>query len=131
MGTYWSKFLRTFASAEVAVVTVGLTALNEASHTIADLKVFTLGSINAVLAGISAVALARAGVVATSPLGKSIAQTFQVFGTGVVTIQVADWTNAAAVTVASQFGWLAIASAGAGLLSFLTLEKSPPVTQPE
>jgi len=127
MNRLWTKFFRTFASAEVAVLVVGMTALNAASHTLNDAKTFVLGSINAVVAALAAVILAHFNLVTTTPLGMAFAQFCQVLGAGVATLGLVDLTNAAAVTLGSQFGWLLVAATGSGLLSFLTIAKAAPV----
>jgi hypothetical protein len=117
-----TRFIRTFASAEIAVVSVGIAALNT-THTAGDAKVFILGTIAALIAATAAYLLALADVVATSPIGKAVAQALQVFGAGVATLTVADLTNAAALNTGRSAGWLLVAAAGSGLLSLLTLAK--------
>jgi hypothetical protein len=117
-----TRFVRTFASSEVAVVSVGVAALN-GTRSAGDAKAFVLGTIASLVAASSAYVLAVAGLVASSPLGKSVAQALQVFGSGLATVAVADLTNAAAVSAARSVGWLAAAAVGSGLLSFLTLAK--------
>jgi len=127
MNRLLTKLFRTFASAEVAVLVVGLTALNAASHTLNDAKTFVLGTINALVAAVSAVILDHFGLVATTPIGMAFAQFCQVLGSGVATLGLVDLTNAAAITLGSQFGWVLVAATGSGRLSFLTISKPAPI----
>jgi hypothetical protein len=115
-----TRFVRTFAAAELAVVGT-LQAALAAGGSGLDMTGFWLGTIAALIAASSAYLLAAAKWVATSPLGKAAVQFLQTLGASLATLKVADLTNAAAVSAGRQFGWMVLAAAGAGLISLLTL----------
>ena len=115
-----TRFLRTFASAEIVVVTVLQGALTAGGHGL-DMTAFWLGTIAALVVASSAYLLALANIVADTPLGKAAAQFLQTLGGSLATLKIADLTNAAAVSAGKQFGWMLLAAGGSALLSLLTL----------
>lgn len=115
-----TRFLRTFALAEIAVVTV-LQASLQAGGQGLDTKAFVLGTIASLVIAGSAYLLALAKLVADTPLGKAAAQFLQTLGGSLLTFKVADLTNAAAVSAGKQLGWMLLAAGGSALLSLLTL----------
>lgn len=118
----FTRFIRTFASAEIPVVVAVIAAFQAGGEGL-DEKLAILGTIAALIAAASAYLLALKGLVANTPLGKAVAQFLQVFGSGLATVVVSDLTGAAAVTAGKSLGWIALAAVGSALLSLLTLAK--------
>lgn len=94
-----ARGVRTFGAAMVGVLGAAQTA-DWLGNPRASAIVLALGTITAVVAGVSAFLLASADLAAATPLGKSLATFSQFVGSGLATVAIADWTNAAAV----QFG---------------------------
>lgn len=119
-----ARAVRTFAASMVGVLASVVVAA-QASDWTGGLTILTLGVATALVAGVVAYATARAGTVASTPLGKALATFLQFVAAGLATVTFASWTDLA------NFGHVALPIlVAAGFSALMTFAQNSAEARP-